>query len=783
MYLKLGVVWFVLAVCHAACLCAQAQVPQAAQADSQTTKPRTKKVGLVLSGGGGRGLAHIGVIRALEEYNIPIDYITGTSMGAMVGAFYASGYSPDEMSYIAWRSGQQWLAPGPVVAEEYYFNRERVDGTFLNVPLAMRHNRRVLPEYLFSDYAVNIGLVERLYGPSGRAVNNFDSLMIPFRAVASDVYNRKAVVLRNGSLAFAVRSSMSVPLFFLPTHNKEYKELVDGGVINNFPSDVMQEEFKPDYIIGVFVNEPPPRQEDYLKQGGLLYKVFSPTINQLTYQKLPPNGMFIQPDLGDLSSTDFSVEAVNKAIELGYKATVACIKDIQANIGMRQTAEELAEKRAAFKQNWPPLTISSIEVVGLRPQETRYVRRIMRLREGTHRFEDLERAYYRLKTDGNYISILPELIYQPGLKAYKLNLNMAPAARFAFRVGGAFFTPSDHSLSLGAQYSNISLLGYNASINLMRGSFMNMASAVGRIDLFGFLPAYIEGEVRAVQWELQRGVIGLLPFDKSARVYHNNIELITSTGFRLRGTGRLAVGATWQQLRDDYFRAPTTTLTDSALTNTVFTGTSHFIRFENSTMDQKMYPEKGQYFYFSLRYNQGFEDYYPLGERAQQQTKYHQWLQARFRVQSLIRTVRFARLGLSFDAAISSLDPFLSDKGTLLSSPRFLPLQDSPILFQPRLYSKFYVAPGLQLVFKLTRNLSFRAEGYYMQRFSQLPIGPNYRQFRIDLADKVVVGTAGMYYRTLVGPVGLFVNYYEDVNPWKVMLHLGFMIFNRHPWD
>lgn len=742
-----------------------------------------KKIGLVLSGGGARGLAHIGVIKALEEYGIPIDYVTGTSMGAMVGAFYAGGYSAEEMSYIAWRSSPQWLAPGPVVAEEYYFNRERVDGTFFNVPLAMRHNTRALPEYLFSDYAVNIGLVEKLYGPGGKANNNFDSLMVPYRAVASDVYNRKTVVLKNGSLAFAVRSSMSVPLFFLPTHNKEYKELVDGGVLNNFPSDVMQDEFKPDYIIGVYVNEPPPKQEDYLRQGGLLYRIFSPTANQLTYQKLPPSGMFIQPDLGDMGSADFSQENVLKAIDLGYKATVACIKDIQANIGIYRKPEAVAEKRAAFKQGWPGLAISEIEINGLREQERKYVQRIMRFKEGSHRIEDLERAYYRLKTDGNYISTLPELLYDPSRKAYKLNLNMSPAARFAFRLGGAFFTPNDHSLSLGAQYSNISFFGYNASVNLMRGSFMNAASAIGRIDMFGFLPAYIEGALHAVQWELQRGIIGFAPFDKSARVYHNNLEVITSTGFRLRGTGRLAVGAAWHRLRDDYQLNNGIISSDSTLSNTIYSGTSHFVRFENSTMDQKMYPEKGQYFYFSLRYNQGFEDFYPGGVRALQQTKYHQWVQARFRVQSLIRTIRFARLGLSLDAALSSLDPYLSEKGTLLSSPRFLPLQDSPILYQPRLFSKFYVAPGLQIVIKFTKNLSMRAEGYYMQHFSQVPFGPDYRLFRADLADKVVVGTAGVYYRTLVGPLGVFVNYYEDINPWKVMVHLGFMIFNRHPWD
>ncbi len=746
-----------------------------------------QKIGLVLSGGGARGLAHIGVLQALEEHNIPIHYVAGTSMGAMVGAFYAAGYSPSELEYVAWRVASRWLQPGTVLTEEYYFNKNRADGTFINVPIAMRHNQRFLPEYLFSDYEINIGLTEYLYGASGRANNNFDSLFVPFRAMATDVYDRKLIVQKSGSLSFAVRASMAVPLLFLPAHNQQYPELYDGGVVNNFPADVMQEEFKPDYIIGVFVNDAQIPRSEYLSTAGYLSRVFSPASTQPTYQKLPPSGMFIQPDLGDMSVIDFSPDKALWAIEQGYKAAKACIEDIQANIKVTQNSDSLKARRAQFRQGFPPLVISSIDIHGIKPGERKYVRKVLRLKEGAHSLLDLQKAYARLRTNGNYLSTIPELIYKPGQESFQLTLNLKPAARFAFRFGGAFFTPSDHTLQLGAQYSGTYLVGYNAAINLVRGSFQNAIGLSGRLDLFGSLNGYLEAEARATQWELQRGILSFLPSQKTASIYHNNAEALFSVGIKFKGTGRLAVGFGVFRTRDDYYRlglAPQAG--DSIQSFTSYIGNQLFLQIENNTLEQKMYAERGQHVYFSARVPRAFEDHTPFSRVDLTQTQVHFWTQMRFHYQNIFRTFRFVRLGLSVDAAYSSLGPSLDDRETLLTSPRFLPLQDSPILFQPRFYSRFFVSPGLQVIVKLSRNWGIRSEGYWMQRFPRAPFAPARGQpFVLDLNNRTFALGGGIYYRTIIGPIGAFVNYYDDdsLPPLKLMIHIGYLIFNRHPWD
>lgn len=167
----------------------------------QSDTIRRPRIGLVLSGGGARGTAHIGVLQALEEARIPIDYITGTSMGAMVGAFYAAGYSPAEMQLLLYRENRRWLGPGPFYREYMYYTPTRAyDITTWEIPLDfLSRGRLPLPEQLVSDFEINLGLNEKLAGVSVGVDGNFDSLLVPYRAIGADLFRRRPVVFRRGS--------------------------------------------------------------------------------------------------------------------------------------------------------------------------------------------------------------------------------------------------------------------------------------------------------------------------------------------------------------------------------------------------------------------------------------------------------------------------------------------------------------------------------------------------------------------------------------------------------
>ena len=206
-------------------------------------------VGLVLSGGGAKGMAHIGVIRALEENGIPIDYIAGTSMGAVIGSLYAMGYSPDEMQeLISSDDFRNWYMGTRDMNYQFYFKQNPPTPGIISAQVAIRDSMTVIRptiNSLVDPLQMNLAFVDIFSGASAACGDNFDNLFVPFRAVASDVFNKNSIVLSKGRLGDAVRASMSFPFVFRPIMIDSIIAY-DGGIYDNFPVDVMVNDFHPD---------------------------------------------------------------------------------------------------------------------------------------------------------------------------------------------------------------------------------------------------------------------------------------------------------------------------------------------------------------------------------------------------------------------------------------------------------------------------------------------------------------------------------------------------------
>lgn len=160
-----------------------------------------QKVGLVLSGGGAKGMTHIGIIRALEENDIPIDYITGTSMGAIIGSLYAMGYSPDEMEALL-RSPdfKSWYSGTVEPKYAYYFKKSRATPEFFNIRFSFKDSIRtkpqILPTSMVNPIQMNLVFLQLFAQATASCNGNFDNLFVPFRCVASDVYNKRPLILK-----------------------------------------------------------------------------------------------------------------------------------------------------------------------------------------------------------------------------------------------------------------------------------------------------------------------------------------------------------------------------------------------------------------------------------------------------------------------------------------------------------------------------------------------------------------------------------------------------------
>ncbi|MES9942577.1 MAG: patatin-like phospholipase family protein [Candidatus Thiodiazotropha sp. 6PLUC2] len=260
-------------------------------------------IGLVLSGGGARGASHIGVLKVLEELRIPVDIITGTSMGAIVGGMYAYGYSVDEIEKLLvetdWESSFQDEPP----RQNRSFRRKQDDYEFLiKQEAGLKDGSLAIPKGLLQGQQLRL----RLKSLTLLAPNDFDSLPIRFRAVGADIETGEAVTLGGGSLSTAMLASMAIPGVFAPVE-WDGRLLVDGGFANNLPVQQAR-DLGADILIVVDLSTEPQDRKGLSSPLSILNQIMGFTILRNTAEqldKLTSDDILIQPDLGSHSSTDF----------------------------------------------------------------------------------------------------------------------------------------------------------------------------------------------------------------------------------------------------------------------------------------------------------------------------------------------------------------------------------------------------------------------------------------------------------------------------------------------
>ncbi len=352
--LRIAVLCLVLA---ATMFDAAAQGARPPESGSAASRPR---VGLVLSGGGARGLSHVGVLKVLEAERIPIDAIAGTSMGAIVGGLYASGMSAVELEkeFLSVRWDTVF---SPRVDRQHLSQRRKEEDFDISplVELGLRDGELRAPVGAVSSRGLESLL--RRYTLPVRAVHEFDRLPIPFRAVATDLETGNAVVLDRGDLALALRSSMSVPGVFPPT-DVEGRILADGGLVNNVPVDVAR-AMGVDVLIVVNIGTPLAGRETLNSAVGVTAQM----INILTEQNvqrslatLGPRDVLVSPQLGKVTSADF--DKVAEAIAIGERGAQAALVRLQ---GLAIAPAAYAQWRAEHpKQRRPEATIGFVAFEG-----------------------------------------------------------------------------------------------------------------------------------------------------------------------------------------------------------------------------------------------------------------------------------------------------------------------------------------------------------------------------------------------------------------------------------
>jgi len=286
------------------------------------------RIGLVLGGGGARGYAHIGVLKKLEEMRIPYDYITGTSMGSIVGGFLATGMESDELDQVVRDADWDDLFKDNTSREDIPFRRKEDDNLGLYGPkLGIGKDSSLLPKGVVSGQKV-IFMFESV---ASQRVNtsDFDQLPIPFRAIATDIVSGDMVVIADGELSMAMRTSMAVPAVFDPVR-RDGALLVDGGLVRNLPVDVAR-DMGADVIIAVDVGTKLAGEDEINNALAIVYQMSGLLTVHNTETQIKTLGerdVLITPDIGDkISSADF--KKLDEAIPLGYAAAEAVQDQLQ----------------------------------------------------------------------------------------------------------------------------------------------------------------------------------------------------------------------------------------------------------------------------------------------------------------------------------------------------------------------------------------------------------------------------------------------------------------------
>lgn len=323
------------------------------QPDTNSAAPSQDRptVGLVLSGGGARGFAHIGVLRVLEANRIPVDYIGGASMGGLVGAMYSMGYSPDEMERLLGTLNWGELLQLQESIEDLSFRRKE-DRRNIATPITLKGqiNDLKLPNALNSGHSIGL-LFDRLSLRYAQ-VNDFDDLPIPFRCVATDMETGRSVVLKEGSLSPSLRATMSIPGIFAPVE-LDGRILSDGGLVNNIPTDVVK-EMGADILLVVNIETQLSDRSSLESLLGVLAQTINIATAENSRRSLQQANLIIAPDLKEYSSADFG--SYREIIELGYEGA-AKNAALLTGLSLDEEAwrQHLAQRKRREQASTPPV--------------------------------------------------------------------------------------------------------------------------------------------------------------------------------------------------------------------------------------------------------------------------------------------------------------------------------------------------------------------------------------------------------------------------------------------
>lgn len=746
------------------------------------TAVQAQKVGLVLSGGGAKGMTHIGIIRALEENDIPIDYIAGTSMGAIIGSLYAMGYSPDEMEALL-RSPdfKRWYSGKVEPRYEYYFKKNEPTPEFFNIRFSVRDSLRVkafkIPANMVSPIQMNLVFVGLFAQATAACSGDFDKLFVPFRCVASDVYNKRALTMRDGDLGDAVRASMSFPFVFKPIEIDSVLAY-DGGIYNNFPVDVMREDFHPDIIIGsvVAANPAKPKENDLMSQ-------LENMVMQKTDYSIPDSlGILMAFRYDDVNLLDF--DRLKELHDIGYKRAAGMMDSIKSRIHRRVSADDIRSRRMAYKSSLPPFRFRDIYIEGVNEQQQAYIRKEFHTEShNVFSYEDLKRGYFRLLADDMISEIIPHAIYDPGTDLYELHLKVKMNDNFSIRIGGSVSTTSSNQIYLGIGYQNLNYYSKGITFDGQLGKIYNNAQLTARIDLPTLLPVSCRFIASVSTFDYFRKNKF---FSKNDTPSFNSkderfLKLLVALPFLTNKRAEFSFGI--GRLQDNYYQSTVIDFDRDRSDRNIYHLLGGAIGFYGSTLNARQYATHGYYEKLVAQVFTGKEKYVPGNGGNDNATRKEQqsWLQISYMKEAYHRMGDKFRLGWMAEAVYSSKNFSENYTATMMQACEFSPTPHSKLMYNEAFRANQYMAAGIKPIYVFNDLFHLRTEFYgFVPIFPIRKNSSNGAYYGKAFSDFHYIGEVSVVCQLPFGAITAYVNHYSSPKKeWNVGLTIGWQLFNK----
>lgn len=735
-------------------------------------------VGLVLSGGGAKGIAHAGVIKALEENDIPIDYVTGTSMGAIVGSLYSCGWSPEKMESFFTAPDFKYWSTGTIDKNlVYYISTPTPTPQWVSLNVNFRDTtnivNQIIPANLISPIPMNLEFL-KLYAPyTDQCRENFNNLFVPFRCVTSDVYHKRKIVLDKGSLGDAVRASMSFPLVFKPI-KMDGVLVYDGGIYDNFPVDVMQKDFNPDFIIGVSVSSPDKKP----REGDIYSQLEDMIIQNNNYSVPAENGIKIQVPVLNFGVLDFAKAPV--IYEIGYRTGLAMVDSIKKRVRARRPLETVTRRRAEFASKTPDVRFDSVKVTGADREQGDYIAYLFRGKGGKPiNMKEVENAYYRAVTDGTLSNLLPQAVFN---RDGRNTLLLEASVKRPWRIGvGGWITSSTNSmLYLGLGFHTLSFNSLDLSVSGWLGQSYYAGMLTGKFALRTATPSYLQLE--GVMSKQKYYDNELLFYETSTPTFitenDNFLRLNFVRAFGRRAKGYAGVG--YGYMSDSYYPDNVTDYTSVGKDKTKYHIWAFRAGIDSSTLNEILYPSSGYEWSANVILSHESSRYYPgsSGMAPDAGFRGHGRGSLELKWKNFFPLHRHVNLGVSA-TALGTLQRITQNyTATLIHAPAFAPTPSTRNYFNQRFRSDNYVAVGLIPIWMPVSRLQVRGDFYAyspMRHLVSRGSAPAAYKGWFKKAD--FIGEIAGVYNFPFASLSIYCNYLSyPANNWNFGINFGLLI-------